>query len=60
LLLVGNGIQTNLQSALDAAAMFNAWGITPIGPASFADINHDGLVNVADLLAVLNSWGPCP
>ena len=24
-----------------------------------ADITHDGSVNVADMLAVINSWGPC-
>lgn len=24
------------------------------------DITGDGLVNVSDLLAVINSWGPCP
>lgn len=24
------------------------------------DVNHDGLVNVDDLLAVINDWGPCP
>lgn len=24
------------------------------------DINHDGVVNVDDLLAVINAWGPCP
>lgn len=25
-----------------------------------ADINHSGAVNVDDLLAVINGWGPCP
>ena len=25
-----------------------------------SDINADGVVNVADLLAVINTWGPCP
>ncbi len=24
------------------------------------DVNHDGQVNVTDLLAVINSWGACP
>ncbi len=24
-----------------------------------ADTNHDGVVNVTDLLAVINAWGPC-
>jgi len=30
------------------------------GPACPADINHDGSVNVNDLLAVITGWGPCP
>src|SRR5262245_18533127 len=25
-----------------------------------ADINHSGAVDTADLLAVINAWGPCP
>lgn len=25
-----------------------------------ADVNNDGVVNVTDLLAVINAWGPCP
>jgi hypothetical protein len=25
-----------------------------------SDINHDNVVNTADLLAVINTWGPCP
>jgi hypothetical protein len=29
------------------------------GKAAQGDINNDGLVNVADLLIVINSWGPC-
>lgn len=28
--------------------------------APAGDVNEDGLVNVADLLMVLNAWGPCP
>lgn len=24
------------------------------------DVNHDGVVNVDDLLIIINSWGPCP
>ena len=24
------------------------------------DINGDGVTNTADLLAVINNWGPCP
>ena len=30
------------------------------GAHSVADINHDGVVNAADLLAVINAWGSCP
>lgn len=26
----------------------------------FGDVNDDGTVNVNDLLAVINAWGPCP
>lgn len=31
-----------------------------IGPMIAGDINHDGFVNVLDLLAVISAWGPCP
>lgn len=24
------------------------------------DVNHDNTVNVSDLLAIINAWGPCP
>ena len=29
-------------------------------PPCFADVVVDGTVNVSDLLAVINGWGPCP
>jgi hypothetical protein len=29
------------------------------GGNGIADINHDGVVNTADLLLVINNWGPC-
>ena len=29
-------------------------------PPCPGNINGDGVVNVADLLAVINAWGPCP
>lgn len=29
-------------------------------PWRAGDVNGDGLVNVTDLLAVINAWGPCP
>ncbi len=35
--------------------------IIPTCPADIApQPNGDGLVNVSDLLAVINNWGPCP
>lgn len=30
------------------------------GTAPTGDVNNDGITNVDDLLAVINSWGPCP
>ena len=30
------------------------------GPTCAADINQSGAVDVADLLIVINNWGPCP
>lgn len=33
---------------------------TVAGPACPADVNGDNSVNVSDLLAVINNWGPCP
>lgn len=39
-------------------------GALPAPPACPADVapqpNGDGIVNVNDLLAVINAWGPCP
>jgi hypothetical protein len=37
------------------------WGLTD-SPAdiSGADGTPDGIVNVADLLALIAAWGPCP
>jgi len=29
-------------------------------PDTYGDVTGNGLVNVDDLLAVINSWGPCP
>ncbi|MFO0873400.1 MAG: hypothetical protein U0575_05455 [Phycisphaerales bacterium] len=34
------------------------WG--PPAPAGIADLNHDGLVNGADLGILLAAWGTCP
>lgn len=36
------------------------WLIQVIAPACPADINGDGTVDVADILAVIDAWGPCP
>ncbi len=39
------------------------WGsglYVALADVNAADINHDGHVNVIDLLAVINAWGPCP
>ena len=30
------------------------------GPADIAPATPDGAVNVVDLLAVIQAWGPCP
>jgi probable HAF family extracellular repeat protein len=46
--IVGSGWIANAHIALF---------LDPIPPA---DINADGVVNVADLLAVINAWGTCP
>jgi len=33
----------------------------PVGPVRKpGDVNNSGIVNVDDLLAVINGWGPCP
>jgi len=38
---------------------FNIEIIAPAAPACPADLNHDGVVNGADLGLMLGSWGPC-
>lgn len=43
----------------DLQTVVEAWGAVQSGPLSFADITRDGGVNVPDLLAVMNGWGPC-
>jgi len=51
-----NGDQAdNSVSASGAAYVF-----TVASPPCPADIGANGTVNVDDLLAVINSWGPCP
>ena len=45
-----NGQTTNRFSGLDNVV---------VTPACAADITFDGSVNVADLLSVITSWGPC-
>ncbi len=50
----------------DNGGVFHAGGncdtfvCTPQPPPCPADINHDGAVNVSDLLSVITHWGPCP
>jgi hypothetical protein len=47
-----------------SAYVFECLEFGPIVPPCLADIapqpNGDGFVNVADLLMVINNWGPCP
>jgi hypothetical protein len=38
----------------------NAVTITVVVPPRPADVNEDGVVGVADLLAVISAWGMCP
>ena len=40
----------------DLLVVINDWGSAD----STADINDDGVVDIQDLLAVMNAWGPCP
>jgi hypothetical protein len=35
-------------------------GLQPLQSTCAADLNHDGVVGVPDLLAVVNGWGTCP
>ena len=34
--------------------------VLDLAPLRPGDVNHDGHVNVNDLLMVINQWGPCP
>jgi len=45
-------------AGVEAIANVQSWGIE-ITPPCPADISADGLVGLADLLAVLAAWGPC-
>ena len=49
--------------ATDGILMNHPWWIAPhedgCAPTNSADLNHDGTVNVADLLILLSAWGPC-
>lgn len=45
--------------SLQDGAALNGVQIRKVVPNP-ADINNDGHVNVTDLLAVINGWGPCP
>ena len=43
----------------DLLLIINSWGACPAGPPTScpADLNHDGQVNVLDLLEVIGHWG---
>jgi hypothetical protein len=34
--------------------------VLALGPALPGDVDHNGVVNIDDLLAVISGWGPCP
>jgi len=51
-LLAGTSIDANHNGVPDEC--------DPPPPACAGDIDHSGAVNVDDLLAVINGWGPCP
>jgi hypothetical protein len=40
----------------DLLEIVSEWGNTGSSPA---DVNGDGYVGVADILAVIEGWGPC-
>jgi len=42
----------------DLLAVIVTWGACPALPANCpADLDHNGIVNVVDLLAVITHWG---
>jgi hypothetical protein len=51
---------TTLDLSLGAATpmMFALGPIEPLPQPG--DVDGDGVVNIDDLLAVINGWGPCP
>jgi hypothetical protein len=49
------GIGDGATNVGDLLMVINSWG-QPGGPA---DINHNGIVSVSDLLAGITGWGPC-
>ena len=40
----------------DLLEVVGAWGAMGSSPA---DVNGDGVVGVADLLEIIDGWGPC-
>ena len=54
--ITGDMYSTIIHDINDAPAV-HGFVLKPVAPG---DINADGFVNAADLLAVINAWGPCP
>jgi len=44
----------------DSLAPFRIMLLTPIETGPPGDVDGDGMVGIADLLALLAAWGPCP
>lgn len=56
-----NGIPDSCDITAGTSQDLNGNGIPDeCEPSCTGDINSDGVVNVSDLLAVINAWGPCP
>lgn len=56
--------EINADGAIAATAQFGgsfeAVLLVPVPDAILGDITHNGVVDVDDLLALINAWGPCP
>ena len=65
--LINNKLQSNVlvvvsvQGEVDNSGMIKVFIDAELNPPPCpGDINSDQVINVADLLAVINSWGSCP
>ena len=63
---LGNGACLDSQQEFDCGKNGGVWqgantfcGATTCGQPCTNDVNGDGTVNTGDLLAIINSWGPC-